>query len=72
MALAYERQLISNGCKIRLAVDSHHCNQMTKESVKQLGNKQDAPSHIKLQIVKKGLTSEKYVDVNLEPDTILF
>ena len=71
LALAYERQLISSGCKLKLTVDNHECNQMTKDHLKNQ-HKDPTPPHIKLQIVQKGVTKDKYIDVNFDSDTSTF
>lgn len=61
LALAYEKQLITDGCSLHFTVDNANCDQeLTKPEQSSLSVSKTPPA-IKLQVVTRGQTT----DINL-------
>ena len=63
LALAYEKQLITDGCSLHLTVDNANCNQeLTKSEHTSLSSGDKSPPSIKLQVVTRGQTTDLQLD----------
>ena len=63
LALAYERQLITDGCSLHLTVDNVNCDQeLTKSEHTSSSTSSKNPPSIKLQVVSRGQTTDLQLD----------
>jgi len=63
LALAYEKQLITDGCSLHLTVDNANCDQeLTKSERTGSSSVNKNPPSIKLQIVTRGQTTDLQLD----------
>jgi len=62
LALAYEKQLISDGCSLRLTVDNAHSDQeLTKSDHSNMSDSRTPPT-IRLQVVNQGRATDLELD----------
>ena len=62
LALAYEKQLIADGCALHLTVENVNSNQeLTKSEHSSLSDSKTPPA-IKLQVVTRGKTTDLELD----------
>jgi len=63
LALAYEKQLITDGCSLHLTVDNANCDQeLTKSEHPSSSSISKNPPSIKLQVVTRGQTMDLQLD----------
>ena len=63
LALAYEKQLITDGCSLHLTVDSANCDQeLTKSEPNSSLSVGKNPPSIKLQVITRGQTADLQLD----------
>lgn len=63
LALAYEKQLITDGCSLHLTVHNANCDQeLTKSDHASSSPNSKNPPSIKLQVVTRGKTTDLQLD----------
>lgn len=65
--MAHERQLIHKGCVLKVTVTNPEDMVTTSSNPSEAGKSED-PVSIKLQLLKKGGKTEKYEDINIDPN----
>ena len=66
LALAHERQLIQKGCSLHLTVTHPRDSTTLTKQTQPTDNSNTTPPTIKLQMIKKGLSKEEYVDIDFD------
>lgn len=67
LAMAHERQLIEKGSTVKLVCDVTKVisKSSSDDTEDDLGRKKETTAPIKLQLVKKGILRDQYIDIDL-------